>query len=43
MHLDHAQRVNALLVRVEPTHDGIVLVFGDGSELELCPQMELVN
>jgi hypothetical protein len=41
--MDIAQKVDRLIVRVETTHDGVVLVFADGSELELCPQPELVN
>jgi hypothetical protein len=41
--MDLALRVDRLIVRIEPTHDGVVLVFADGSELELCPQPELVN
>jgi hypothetical protein len=31
--MDMAMKVDQILVRIEPTHDGLVLIFTDGSEL----------
>ena len=43
MLLDLAQKVDKIIVRVKSTLDGVVIVFSDGSELELCPKVELAN